>query len=202
MCASRGTSSVARPRSDPMAIRLIGIGLVAGVFSSLFGVGGGIVIVPLLIGLLAFDAHSATATSLGAILITALAGVALYAARGELRPDTRRSWASRRLAAPSSAPASSIDSRADVDARFRGAPGCGRHLAGRDVSTWTIVLALVLGFATGILVRPVRRWWGHPLRPDPAGARSRPGRGRRNLAPRDRSDSRGAGPCASTRGGR
>lgn len=69
-----------------MALRLIGIGLVAGVFSSLFGVGGGIVIVPLLIGLLAFDAHSATATSLGAILITALAGVALYAAHGELRP--------------------------------------------------------------------------------------------------------------------
>jgi hypothetical protein len=68
------------------AARLVAIGLVAGVFSSLFGVGGGIVIVPLLIGLVAFDAHSATATSLGAILITALAGVILYAARGEVRP--------------------------------------------------------------------------------------------------------------------
>lgn len=69
-----------------MTIRLVAIGLIAGVFSSLFGVGGGIVIVPLLIGLAAFDAHSATATSLGAILITALAGVALYAVHDEVRP--------------------------------------------------------------------------------------------------------------------
>jgi uncharacterized protein len=69
-----------------MTVRLIAIGLVAGVFSSLFGVGGGIVIVPLLVGLAAFDAHSATATSLGAILVTALAGVILYGARGEVRP--------------------------------------------------------------------------------------------------------------------
>ena len=69
-----------------MAVRLIAIGLVAGVFSSLFGVGGGIVIVPLLIGLLAYGAHTATATSLGAILITALAGVVLYALHGEVRP--------------------------------------------------------------------------------------------------------------------
>jgi uncharacterized protein len=67
-------------------VRLIAIGLVAGVFSSLFGVGGGIVIVPLLIMLLAFGAREATATSLGAIAITALAGVLLYALRGEVRP--------------------------------------------------------------------------------------------------------------------
>ena len=66
-------------------LRLIGIGLVAGVFSSLFGVGGGIVIVPLLIALLAFPAHQAAATSLGAIGITALAGAMLYAFRGEVR---------------------------------------------------------------------------------------------------------------------
>ncbi len=67
-------------------VRLIGIGLVAGVFSSLFGVGGGIVIVPLLLLLAAFPAREAAATSLGAILVTACAGVALYAARGEVRP--------------------------------------------------------------------------------------------------------------------
>jgi uncharacterized protein len=65
--------------------RLIAIGLVAGVFSSLFGVGGGIVIVPLLVLLAGFAAREATATSLGAIGITALAGVALYALRGEVR---------------------------------------------------------------------------------------------------------------------
>ena len=66
--------------------RLVLIGLVAGLFSALFGVGGGIVIVPLLVGLVAFGAREATATSLGAIVITAAAGVTLYALHGEVRP--------------------------------------------------------------------------------------------------------------------
>ncbi len=65
-------------------VRLVLIGLVAGVFSSLFGVGGGIVIVPLLMLVAAFGAREATATSLGAIVITALAGVTLYALRGKV----------------------------------------------------------------------------------------------------------------------
>jgi len=65
-------------------VRLVLIGLVAGTFSSLFGVGGGIVIVPLLILVAAFGTREATATSLGAIVITALAGVTLYAARGKV----------------------------------------------------------------------------------------------------------------------
>ena len=65
-------------------MRLVLIGLVAGVFSALFGVGGGIVIVPLLVGLAAFGTREATATSLGAIVITASAGVTLYALHGEV----------------------------------------------------------------------------------------------------------------------
>jgi uncharacterized protein len=65
--------------------RLIAIGVMAGVFSSLFGVGGGIVIVPMLLLLAAFQPREAAATSLGAIGITALAGVTLYALRGEVR---------------------------------------------------------------------------------------------------------------------
>ncbi len=65
-------------------MRLVLIGLVAGLFSSLFGVGGGMVIVPLLILLLGFGTKEATATSLGAIVITALAGVMLYALRGKV----------------------------------------------------------------------------------------------------------------------
>jgi uncharacterized membrane protein YfcA len=66
--------------------RLALIGLVAGVFSTVFGVGGGLIVVPLLVALAAFSMHSATATSLGAILVTATAGVALYAVRGDVRP--------------------------------------------------------------------------------------------------------------------
>ena len=65
--------------------RLIAIGLVAGVFSSLFGVGGGIVVVPLLLLLASYPPHEAAATSLGAIAITALAGVVAYALRHDIR---------------------------------------------------------------------------------------------------------------------
>lgn len=57
------------------------IGIAAGAFSALFGVGGGTVIVPLLILLLAFGERQATATSLCAIVIIgafAAGGQALY----------------------------------------------------------------------------------------------------------------------------
>ena len=67
-----------------MLPKLVAIGLVAGFFSALFGVGGGIVIVPLLILLLGFDGKVATGTSLAAIGITALAGTILYAFEGHV----------------------------------------------------------------------------------------------------------------------
>jgi hypothetical protein len=67
-----------------LTARLVLIGVVAGVFSTLFGVGGGTIVVPLLVVAAAFSPHVAAATSLGAILVTAVAGVALYAARGEV----------------------------------------------------------------------------------------------------------------------
>ncbi len=67
-------------------MRLVLIGLAAGFFSALFGVGGGIVIVPLLLLLCAFDARAATATSLAAIGITALSGVIAYSLHGDVRP--------------------------------------------------------------------------------------------------------------------
>jgi len=65
-------------------VRLVAIGLVAGIFSALFGVGGGIVVVPLLILLVHLPERVATATSLGAIGITALAGTAFFAIRGDV----------------------------------------------------------------------------------------------------------------------
>ena len=69
----------------PELARLAAIGVVAGTFSALFGVGGGIVIVPLLLLLGRFRPHQAAATSLGAIAITAVAGVIAYAARHDIR---------------------------------------------------------------------------------------------------------------------
>jgi uncharacterized protein len=66
--------------------RLVLIGLLAGVFSALFGVGGGIVIVPLLLLSGGWLERPAMATSLAAIGLTASAGVIAYAAHGELKP--------------------------------------------------------------------------------------------------------------------
>jgi uncharacterized membrane protein YfcA len=64
--------------------KLVLIGLVAGLFSTIFGVGGGIVLVQMLILLAGFDSRPATATSLAAIGITALAGTILYAFEGHV----------------------------------------------------------------------------------------------------------------------
>ena len=67
-------------------VRLAGIGLAAGFFSALFGVGGGIVIVPLLLLFARFSPRPAMATSLAAIGITALAGTIFYALYGRVEP--------------------------------------------------------------------------------------------------------------------
>lgn len=67
--------------------KLAGIALVAGLFSALFGVGGGIIAVPLLILAIGLPERVATATSLGAIGITALAGVIVYGLRGEVQVE-------------------------------------------------------------------------------------------------------------------
>jgi uncharacterized protein len=67
-------------------VRLVLIGLVAGFFSALFGVGGGIVVVPLLVLALGYQVRPATGTSLAAIAIIALVGTIAYGLRGEVEP--------------------------------------------------------------------------------------------------------------------
>jgi hypothetical protein len=68
-------------------VRLILIGLAAGFFSALFGVGGGIIIVPLLLLVARWELRSAAATSLAAIGVTATAGVAVYLVHGDVQAD-------------------------------------------------------------------------------------------------------------------
>lgn len=58
---------------------LVMIGLLAGLFSGMFGVGGGTVIMPLLVLFLAFDQRLAAGTSLAAIVPLAAVGVVSYA---------------------------------------------------------------------------------------------------------------------------
>ena len=66
--------------------KLLTIGFLAGFFGALFGVGGGIVIVPLLVVIAGFGQRRAAATSLAAILVSSVAGAATYALHGDVKP--------------------------------------------------------------------------------------------------------------------
>jgi uncharacterized protein len=61
----------ASERSSNRTLKLVAIGTAAGLFSGLFGVGGGSVIVPLLVLWLGYQERAATATSLAAIIFIA-----------------------------------------------------------------------------------------------------------------------------------
>jgi uncharacterized membrane protein YfcA len=63
---------------------LVGIGVAAGVFSALFGVGGGIIIVPLLVLLAGYGTREATGTSLAVIGVTAVFGVLVFGVLGKV----------------------------------------------------------------------------------------------------------------------
>jgi uncharacterized membrane protein YfcA len=61
-----------------------GMGLVAGILSGLLGVGGGIIIVPLLVALVHLSQHQAHATSLAAIVPIGAVGALTFALDGEV----------------------------------------------------------------------------------------------------------------------
>jgi len=64
--------------------RILLIGFSAGVFSGAFGVGGGIIVVPLLVLLLHFPQKGAQATSLVMVTFAAAAGFLAYAFNGQV----------------------------------------------------------------------------------------------------------------------
>ena len=65
-------------------LRLAGIGTAAGMFSGLFGVGGGVLIVPGLILLLHFEEREAAGTSLAAIAVIAALATAIQGVYGNV----------------------------------------------------------------------------------------------------------------------
>lgn len=73
----------------PPQITLIIVGLIAGVFSGLFGIGGGLVIVPMLTVLLSLDFNKAVGTSLAALLLpVGIFAVIAYRRAGKLHLPT------------------------------------------------------------------------------------------------------------------
>jgi len=66
-------------------VLMLFIGIAAGLLSGMFGVGGGIIIVPALVLLLGMSQHSATATSLVALLLpVGILGVLEYYRAGKI----------------------------------------------------------------------------------------------------------------------
>lgn len=68
----------------PRLLAFVGIGLVVGFMSGLFGVGGGVLIVPALVLLMRFEQKVATGTSLLAVGPISLAGTLAYALEGNV----------------------------------------------------------------------------------------------------------------------
>lgn len=72
------------PSARDLLWRLLLVGAAGGAFSALFGVGGGVVMVPLMILLCGYDSRAATATSLAAIAVIALWGTVTYGLLGQV----------------------------------------------------------------------------------------------------------------------
>jgi len=62
----------------------VGLGFVVGIFSSLFGLGGGIVLVPAFLYFSELPAHAISATSHFAILLTSPVGLAVHVAQHDI----------------------------------------------------------------------------------------------------------------------
>ncbi|MGG6293566.1 sulfite exporter TauE/SafE family protein [Leptolyngbya sp. AN02str] len=82
--AAPTTSPSTATSEQPALLPIAQIGLLAGVLSGLFGVGGGVVMVPLQMLMLGEDIKSAVRTSLGAIVAIAVSGLAQHAWNGNV----------------------------------------------------------------------------------------------------------------------
>jgi uncharacterized membrane protein YfcA len=76
-----------QPQPGPKRLdrQLVVIGVLGGVLSGLLGVGGGIVMVPLLVLWARYGQRDAHAASLGAIIPISIAGIVTYGVAGEVK---------------------------------------------------------------------------------------------------------------------
>jgi len=72
------------PRRRLLDPQLVAIGIVGGLLSGLLGVGGGVVMVPLLVLWAGYRQRDAHAASLGAIVPISVAGILTYGIAGEV----------------------------------------------------------------------------------------------------------------------
>ena len=172
------------------SLKLMAIGTAAGLFSGIFGVGGGTVIVPLLVLWLGYGEREATGTSLAAIVFIAAFAAAVQAGYGNVRvvdgaagggAGGRRSAAGGVAAA---APAQPHD-RAAV----RG--GAGRERGG---AAGAMIGAIAIGLAAGRGRGPAGRRRRRAVRPGPRDLhRPHPAPGGGDVAAGDRPGRAGGG---------
>lgn len=110
-------------------------GFAAGLAGGLFGVGGGILLIPLLTGVFGLTQHQAHGTSLSAVGATAIAGMIVYASHGHVV------WTTGAIMAVTSV----------LCARF------GARLAARTSRKW-----LARAFAVFLVLVAVRMLWKAP----------------------------------------
>ncbi len=130
----------ADPPVDGRPIVLAGIGLGAGFVSGLLGVGGGIVIVPLLIGILRMPLKRALGTSLLAIVALVIPGTVVHTWLGHV------DWAIFTALTVGAVPGARVGARLALGTRERTL----RLLIG------TFVLIAALAYGLGEVVRLVR----------------------------------------------
>ncbi|MFX0174101.1 MAG: sulfite exporter TauE/SafE family protein [Candidatus Hodarchaeota archaeon] len=63
------------------------LGFIAGISSGLLGIGGGVVMVPVLVTVGKIPMHKAVATSMFIMIFTSIAGAAVKISRGQIHPD-------------------------------------------------------------------------------------------------------------------
>jgi uncharacterized membrane protein YfcA len=120
--------------------QLAGIGLAAGFVSGLLGVGGGIIIVPLLMGILRMPLKRALGTSLLAIVVLVIPGTIVHAALGHI------DWAIFAALTVGAVPGARIGARLALGARERTL----RLLVG------LFLLAVALAYGAGEVVHLAR----------------------------------------------
>jgi uncharacterized protein len=120
--------------------QLAGMGLAAGFVSGLLGVGGGIIIVPLLMGILRMPLKRALGTSLLAIVVLVIPGTIVHAALGHI------DWAIFAALTVGAVPGARIGARLALGARERTL----RLLVG------SFLLAVALAYGAGEVVHLAR----------------------------------------------
>ena len=121
----------------PEIAKMLVLGVSAGILSGMFGIGGGLVIVPVLILLFGFDPKTAVGTSLFALLLpTGLLGVLEYWRRGEMKPRARvADRGGALLRGLLRRPPHRLDVGLDHEAGLRGLPDRGGDLLPLDELT-------------------------------------------------------------------